>query len=238
MLNYTTTDPTVRLVLLLTIFATTFGHNATTANEKLKALKLTPLTRDDLVNLLLNPFVERYLVISNYAQVFLSYSQNELKDLLRGVAIECLALSSKVLHFIHSPIFADSVDQGIMLEEILKRYPDLKSAIASAVEERYKLHLNELPIYDGGHSIMFRTPLCGDYYAMHFDPFLPLQMIGVGSTSRGASKDGGSSNNGDSEADVSMNEESDPSSLEPAISAPPDPVSPVSRLVSQTHFVL
>jgi hypothetical protein len=96
-LGCTSADPTVRLVLLLSVFASSpFSMSATVAHVKLQTLKLTPLTHEDLMNMLLNPFVENFSVIGSYATVFMGYSCTDVKDLLTGAAVDCLPLSSKV----------------------------------------------------------------------------------------------------------------------------------------------
>lgn len=97
-------DPNVRLVLILATFlANDHGNNVTTINQKLEALGVTPITRDDIQQILMNPFVEQYSIVSTYAKRMVEredgtkgLSEEDILKLLTDVACRCLELGCKV----------------------------------------------------------------------------------------------------------------------------------------------
>ncbi|KAI0034641.1 hypothetical protein K488DRAFT_45049, partial [Vararia minispora EC-137] len=145
-------DPTVRLVLLLSVFAsTTVALSATSAHVRLQQLKLAPLTRADLVNVLLSPFVEQFSTVGTYASVFMVYSKTEIQDLLNFVAIECLSLSSK----------------GSMLKAIVSCYPEVEDEIAYTIGSHYRVAFDALPVPEDERACTnFYSRLCGDLYTI------------------------------------------------------------------------
>jgi hypothetical protein len=99
-------DPSVRLVLILATFlANDHGNNVTTINQKFETLGVTPITRDDIQQILMNPFVEQYSIVTNYAKRMVAreddtkgLSDEEILKLLTDVACRCLELGCKVCH--------------------------------------------------------------------------------------------------------------------------------------------
>jgi len=76
----------------------------TTIRTKFEALGLGPITRKDIVNVLVNPFVEKYNHVKDYAlrEVDMNddgskgMSAKEFEELVEEVAIRCLEIACKV----------------------------------------------------------------------------------------------------------------------------------------------
>lgn len=74
---------------------------------KLEALGLTPVTRKDVYNILVNPFVDRYQLIIDYAKWGVGVKENgrrgmeesDVRGLVEEVASKCLELACKVRQF-------------------------------------------------------------------------------------------------------------------------------------------
>ncbi|KAI0317788.1 hypothetical protein OF83DRAFT_1119562, partial [Amylostereum chailletii] len=146
--DFPSKDPTVRLVMMLTVFVPA-QPSSLPAHSDLENLKLTPLSRDDLFNLLLNPFIERYAPIVSYAATHMGYKHGDINTLLTSVAVACLPLSSK----------------GNMIKAIFHRDQEkLTKAILAAVTQ-YQVTLDSLPSSDNEAECQkFRTRLCRDLH--------------------------------------------------------------------------
>lgn len=106
--------------MLLTVYLSdgTWGLSAmpeaiTSFHGKLEAINLLPLTKEDLFNIMINPFVEKHALLLEYAKEEMEMSMKEVKDLVQDVAIKCLEIGSKVrtsfVYFVNSlPLGQDS----------------------------------------------------------------------------------------------------------------------------------
>jgi hypothetical protein len=104
--DFPSTDPAVRLVILIVIFvaADNLHMPTSTIHRKLENLGLTPLTRRDAYNVLINPFVERYLSVMEYAQEEIGVQEDgsqgmssaEIDTLMEEVGAKCLEIGCKV----------------------------------------------------------------------------------------------------------------------------------------------
>lgn len=101
--DFPSTDPMVRVVMLLTVCLSdgTWGLSAvpeaiTAFHNKLEVIGLLPLTREDLFNIMINPFVEKHALLLEYAKEETGMSAKDIKDLVQDVAIKCLEIASKV----------------------------------------------------------------------------------------------------------------------------------------------
>ena len=73
-------------------------------HRKLENLGLTPLTRRDAYNVLINPFVERYISVMEYAQEEIGVQGDgskgmniaEIESLMEEVGAKCLEIGCKV----------------------------------------------------------------------------------------------------------------------------------------------
>lgn len=90
-------DPTVRLVLLLGVFINDNTLSATPIRLRLKLepLGLLPITRKDIFNVMINPFVEKYQSILEFARTEVGLSQKEIGVLVQEVAVRCLSEGCK-----------------------------------------------------------------------------------------------------------------------------------------------
>ncbi|KIM89376.1 hypothetical protein PILCRDRAFT_813299 [Piloderma croceum F 1598] len=151
--DFPSQDPTVRLVLLLTVFLTSSSsHHERVSSASLKtqleALGLTPLTKKDIFNVMLNPFIEKFSGIVEYAKVYVGLRSKEVKELLEEVAIKCLEVSCK----------------GKMLKRLVESYPMLRNTIATLVVEKYQLDLDDLPRHEDDDACrVYEARLCRDY---------------------------------------------------------------------------
>lgn len=97
--DFPSLDSTVRLVLLLGIFINDHTPLSATPNRlksKLEPLGLLPITRQDVFNVMVNPFVEKYQSILEFARAEVGLSQKEIGVLVQEVAIRCLSEGCKV----------------------------------------------------------------------------------------------------------------------------------------------
>lgn len=101
--DFPSTDPMVRVVMLLTICLsdgtwalTAMPEAVTSFHGKLEAIGLLPLTREDLFNIMINPFVEKHALLLEYAKEEMGMSVKDAKELVQDVAIKCLEIASKV----------------------------------------------------------------------------------------------------------------------------------------------
>jgi hypothetical protein len=86
-------------VIILTVFLSDncLTHTTpATLKSKLEPLGLTPLTRKDVVNVLVNPFVERYSQILEYALAEVGLGSKEVREMVEEVAVRCLEIGCKV----------------------------------------------------------------------------------------------------------------------------------------------
>ena len=67
--DFPSSDPTVRVVILLAVLLSdNYTHTTyVTLKPKFEQLGLLPLTRKDIYNIMTNPFVERYAPVSEFA---------------------------------------------------------------------------------------------------------------------------------------------------------------------------
>lgn len=68
----------------------------TSFHGKLEAIGLLPLTKEDLFNIMINPFVEKPTLLLEYAKDRIGMCVKDIKDLVQDVAIKCLEIGSKV----------------------------------------------------------------------------------------------------------------------------------------------
>ncbi|TFK52615.1 hypothetical protein OE88DRAFT_1807498 [Heliocybe sulcata] len=154
--DYPSDDPTVRLVMLLTVFLSDncLAHTTpATLKSKLDALGLTPLSRKDIYDVLLNPFVERYTPILEYGKVEVGLDSSGVKSLLEDVALKCLEINCK----------------GKMLKKLLADHEWLKDTITQVVPQRYQIRLEDLPpAQDEKACAAYEATLCRDFVVSRY----------------------------------------------------------------------
>ncbi|KAF9220958.1 hypothetical protein BS17DRAFT_786268 [Gyrodon lividus] len=152
--DFPSTDPTVRIVMLLTVFLsdstlliTAIPQALASMKGKLGALNLLPLTKEDLINVMTNPFVEKQTLLLEYAKEDMGMNVKEIKGLVQEVAIKCLEIGSK----------------GKTLRKLAEGH-SLHAALADAAMQRYKLSLDDLPAAEDEKACAaYEAPLCRDF---------------------------------------------------------------------------
>lgn len=74
---------------------------------KLESLGLLPLTRRDVSNILVNPFVEKFQALREFTKAEVGVNEDgsrgmkpdDLEKLVQGVSVRCAEISCKVRHF-------------------------------------------------------------------------------------------------------------------------------------------
>jgi hypothetical protein len=142
---------------------------------KLEPLGLIPLTRKDIHNVLVNPFLERYGPILEFAKSEVGLNNKETRELVEEVAVKCLAIGCKVcqvLDYINPhnlcPVIPTTLSksQGRMLRKLLEGFPFLHDTISLVVTQRYHLALDDLPPYEDEKACAaYEAKLCRDYIA-------------------------------------------------------------------------
>ncbi|KAF5382555.1 hypothetical protein D9615_002846 [Tricholomella constricta] len=162
--DFPSSDPTVRLVILITFFSATENlHCSPSAiHVKLEALNLIPLTRKDVLNILVNPFVDRYQVLLDYAQWGMGEKEHgakgmtmkEFKELVGEIISRCLEVACK----------------GKLLKKLQEGYPFVSDAILAAVLEKHQIDIEDLPAWEDREACgRFEARLCRDYTKYAFD---------------------------------------------------------------------
>jgi hypothetical protein len=105
--EFPTDDPTARLVVLITVFITSENLQSTpdTVQAKLDELGLSPLTKQDVCNILLSPFVDKYQVLLSYARKKVGQKtdgstgleEEDIFGIVEEVAYKCLEIACKVI---------------------------------------------------------------------------------------------------------------------------------------------
>ncbi|OCH86395.1 hypothetical protein OBBRIDRAFT_761400 [Obba rivulosa] len=170
--DFPSQDPTVRLVLLLTVFlaeplpypealsATVYTSPSLrtyvrNCKEKAEGMNLAPVTRKDLYDVLLNQFTpDRCGGILQYGQVELGMGNEDLEQLVRDVAISCLEIGSK----------------GKMLQQLVRYSPSIEDVISAHVVSNYRIDVDDLPPYDDEKACAnYQAKLCRA--VMSFTPY-------------------------------------------------------------------
>lgn len=110
--DFPTSDPVVRLVILLTAFLSVEPSSpacVSTLKAKLEPLKLGPITLADMLNLLIHPFIDRHAPVFEYMKVELEspetgrkgLTQEEMKTVVENVATRLLEIDCKVRNELH-----------------------------------------------------------------------------------------------------------------------------------------
>jgi hypothetical protein len=97
--DFSSPDPIVRTVLLLTVFISDncLAHTTpATFKSKLEPLGLLPVSKRDIYNVMINPFVDRYAPILTFARVEVGMNTKEVMELVEEVAVKCLEIGCKV----------------------------------------------------------------------------------------------------------------------------------------------
>lgn len=111
--DFPSSDVSVRLVVLVVVFiaAESLHMTHTAVRAKLEGLGLGPITRRDILNILVNPFVERYESVINFARQEVldkdtgskGLNTQEINDIVEEVAAKCLEIACKVRFSIAPP---------------------------------------------------------------------------------------------------------------------------------------
>ncbi|RPD62424.1 hypothetical protein L226DRAFT_332261 [Lentinus tigrinus ALCF2SS1-7] len=163
--DFPSEDPTIRLVLLLTIFfvnpclvpvSLEFNSKTSAAllryvencSDKINDLNLGPLTRKDITEILLSKFVpERFGGILQYARSIMQLSPREMRGVLTDVALACLEIGCK----------------GKMLAKLVETYDYLEDIIATHIVKNYRIQVEDLPPpEDEAACKTYTAPLCAD----------------------------------------------------------------------------
>jgi hypothetical protein len=184
--DFPSSDPTVRVVILLAVLLSdNYTHTTyVTLKPKFEQLGLLPLTRKDIYNIMTNPFVERYAPVSEFAVREMGFDDKEMKELIEEVAIRCLEVGCKVSLMVL--VFSDSLTldkQGKMLRRLLIDFPFLHDTIATVIMQRYQISQDDLPLPEDEKScVAYEARLCRDFIMLRFSD---IQDVPVGSEAEG-----------------------------------------------------
>lgn len=149
--DFPSPDPTARLVLLLGVFIndhTPLSATPIRLKSKLEPLGLLPITKQDIFNVMINPFVEKYQSILEFARIEVGLSQKEIGMLVQDVAVRCLAEGCK----------------GKMLRKLYESFPGVHDVIIPSTLTKFLIDVDNLPSWeDTDSAVSYRAPLCRDY---------------------------------------------------------------------------
>lgn len=156
--DFPSSDPSVRIVLLMTVFTNPEGGHvsSSTIKSRLEPLKLSPLTRMDICNVFINPFLERFNPLLEYLRTEIQRPDGGkgmdpvgIRALVEDVAVRCLELECK----------------GKMLKKLHDGYPTVRQAIVRAVLTKHRINLEDLPpAEDITACTRYRPKLCRSYF--------------------------------------------------------------------------
>ncbi|KIM43202.1 hypothetical protein M413DRAFT_18303 [Hebeloma cylindrosporum] len=149
----------VRLVVLVVVFLSAdnlyLTHSA--IRTKLETLGVTPITRRDLFNVLVNPFIERYNSVISFARQEVIVNEDgmkgmnvaEIESLVEEVASRCLEIACK----------------GKLLKSLSEEFPSINSLITRLVLRKFQIYLEDLPGWDPKTYLFppYTASLCHDF---------------------------------------------------------------------------
>ncbi|KAF9533110.1 hypothetical protein CPB83DRAFT_942409 [Crepidotus variabilis] len=158
--DYPSADVTVRLVILIVVFIAADQLNMTAAavKAKLEPLGMMPVTRRDVFNILVNPFVEKFQTLREFAKSEVGVNEDdskgmkleEVEKLAQDVAVRCTEISCK----------------GNLVKKLCVAFPSIKNAISRAVLSKHQISLEDLPPADDVVNCnTFSAPLSKDFTA-------------------------------------------------------------------------
>ncbi|KAF8631081.1 hypothetical protein AX15_002682 [Amanita polypyramis BW_CC] len=160
-------DPHVRLVMILATFLSNehIYASATAVDRKLETLGVTPITLDDIQEVLMNSFMERYEVVTNYAKRMVAkedgtkgLSDADVLELLSDVSTRCLELGFK----------------GRFLDRICQDNSEVTKVLERYVLDHYQVEPDNLPSWEDDLKVAstYESKLSRDYMKFGVeDPF-------------------------------------------------------------------
>lgn len=126
-----------------------------TIHAKLEARNLTPITRQDVFNVLLNPFISDPQPVIDYATLEMGHleeerkgmSTQEIRKLVEDVVSICLEIPCKVIFDYLGMSKPQILSQGNLLGHLEYRYEFVKDIVKEVVL-KYHLTLDDLPPSD------------------------------------------------------------------------------------------
>ncbi|KAH9047699.1 hypothetical protein EDB84DRAFT_1586418 [Lactarius hengduanensis] len=153
--DFPSSNPTARLVILLTVFIGGPTSTVDVLHSDLRRLNLTPVSTEDIAHVLLSPFVEHFSSTLLYARTHCGINDEmALSSFLADVAVRCLEVASK----------------GNMLRYMCEDYPSLKEDIQLAATTEYRLTVEDLPSPEREKECTaFESKLCRDPYTFKLE---------------------------------------------------------------------
>ncbi|KAH9179344.1 hypothetical protein EDB89DRAFT_2217692 [Lactarius sanguifluus] len=153
--DFPSSNPTARLVILLTVFIGGPTSTVDVLHSDLRRLNLTPVSTEDIAHVLLSPFVEHFSSTLLYARTHCGINDEmALSSFLADVAVRCLEVASK----------------GNMLRYMCEDYPSLKEDIQLAATTEYRLAVDDLPSPEREKECTaFESKLCRDPYTFKLE---------------------------------------------------------------------
>ncbi|KAJ8080580.1 hypothetical protein PM082_017414 [Marasmius tenuissimus] len=129
-------DPTVRLVVLLTVFMAADTDTLSIVKVRLEDLKIGPLTRRDVYNLLIHPMMDRCSVLFDYMRTEMESEQGrkglsakEISPIVDDVATRLIEIDCK----------------GKMLRRLHDSCPTVRETLTRVLFSKHKIGLDDLP---------------------------------------------------------------------------------------------
>ncbi|KAL0579125.1 hypothetical protein V5O48_002857 [Marasmius crinis-equi] len=154
--EFPSSDSTVRLVVLLTVFMAADTDSLPTVKVRLEDLKIGPLTRRDIYNLLIHPMMDRCTTIFDYMR-----SEMESLDLGRK------GLNSQEIRQIVDDVATRLIEidcKGRMLRRLNDSCPTVRDTVMRVVLAKYSIDFRDLPeSTDFDSCATFQAALCRDH---------------------------------------------------------------------------
>lgn len=157
-------------MIITALFSARTDLSVTHLHDLFTSYKLTPICKRDVLNVLLNPFVEFFWPLYKYAQIHvedLDPSSELLEEVIeKALAITCKVRAMALSIFVSASSPEDKCTsynglQGNLLADILKKRPQSEKIIYNAVMKHYQVTVENLPERDNCEH-PFVAPLCRD----------------------------------------------------------------------------
>ncbi|KAG7088430.1 hypothetical protein E1B28_012423 [Marasmius oreades] len=155
--EFPSSDPTVRLVVLLTVFMAADVDNLITVKVRLEDLNIGPLKKEDVYNLLVHPLMDRCTTVFDYMRSEMASSEDaqqglgakEIQEVIDNVAARLLEVDCK----------------GRMLERLHDSYPSVNETIIRTVLTKHRIELEDLPKMSNPATCRnYRPSLCREHH--------------------------------------------------------------------------
>lgn len=149
----------------------------TALRAKLEGLGLMPITRRDIFNILVNPFVEKFTLLLSFASEEIGVKEDgskgmkesEIEDIATAVAVKCIEIACKVnliSYLLYSLTKIEIVFQGKLVKRLCEKFPNIRKVINDVVLSNHQVEIANIPCWEDDMDCgRYRAALSQDFFA-------------------------------------------------------------------------